>query len=189
MSVLAAALSACVVEPELLNSERIQAQFGSYGIDIISFESGIRRASLYSTESSLPVCRTYAIVQFDEVPQAAIGSEHSEVVAGASIGATFRDNGWRVYKETRYLGQQTIDPDPHGVYTLMRLGTAEPLAVHVYRLLLKKQSKVIEYATIIEAHHPDYLGLDQLEALFAVEAFAAPSTSELRAWRELLDGP
>ncbi|MGI9200381.1 MAG: hypothetical protein ACR2QL_04940, partial [Woeseiaceae bacterium] len=45
--VIAAALSACAQEPEALNSERIEERFGSYGIEVLSHEAGVRRSSLY----------------------------------------------------------------------------------------------------------------------------------------------
>lgn len=93
LSVLAAALSACVVEPELLNSERIESQFGSFGIELVAYQDGVRRANLYSIEGDRRVCRTYAVVRFDDVPDNIIADEHARIVAGASIGATFKANG------------------------------------------------------------------------------------------------
>ena len=47
--ILAAALSACSLQPELLNSERIERSFGSYGIEVLSQNSAVRRSNLYSS--------------------------------------------------------------------------------------------------------------------------------------------
>ena len=186
LPVLAAALSACVVEPELLNSERIESQFGSFGIDVVSYEQGVRRANLYSMANGRPVCRTYAVVRFDNVPEESIGPEHAQIVAGASIGATFKANGWQIFKETRYLGEQTLTPAENTIATLMHVDPPTDVAMHVYRLLLKKESQIIESATIIELHHPEYLGLTRLRELFAVDELAAPGRELLDEWTALL---
>ena len=188
LSVLAAALSACVVEPEMLNSERIESQFGSFGIDVISYEKGVRRANLYSTENGMRICRSYAVVRFDNVPEESIGPEQAQIVSGASIGATFKANGWQIFKETLHLGEQPLTPAEHAIATLMHVDQHTNVAMHVYRLLLKKESQIIEYATIIELHHPQYLGLERLRELFAVDALAKPESELLDEWTALLNG-
>lgn len=169
VTVLAAALSACVVESEQLNSERIEQQFGSYGIEVLSSKDGVRRSNLYSVDGDRRTCRTYAVVRFDDVPDSIIDREHAQILAGQSIGAIFKENGWAIYKETQYIGEHQLGRDDHPVYALMALDARPPLAMHVYRLLLKKGAQVIEYATIIELHHPQYLGRDAIEDLFVVE--------------------
>ena len=164
VTILAAALSACVVESEQLNSERIERQFGSYGIEVLSSKDGIRRSSLYSSKTDRKICRTYAVVRFDDVPDSILDREHAQILGGQSIGAIFRDNGWDIYKETSYVGVHRFGRDDHPVYALMALNEPDELAMHVYRLLLKKDSQIIEYATIIELHHPDYLDRDAVVA-------------------------
>ena len=47
-SVLAAVLSACATESVILNSERIEQHFGSYGIEVLASEAGLRRSNLFS---------------------------------------------------------------------------------------------------------------------------------------------
>ena len=86
--VLAAALSACSVQPELLNSERIEKRFGNYGIEIIAQQGSVRRSSLYSTENSLRTCRTYAIVQFVDPDIIELAGQHQAILSGESIGTT-----------------------------------------------------------------------------------------------------
>ncbi len=186
LSVLAAALSACVVESELLNSERIEAQFGTYGIEVISSTDGIRRSNLYSTEGDLRTCRTYAVVRFEDVPESLVGDEHAKILAGSSIGAIFKANGWEIFKETRYVGDLRLPADAHHLRTLMRLPDAPELAIHVYRLYLKKDSYIVEYATIIESHHPDYLTREALTELYLVDAPVRLADHELETLAELL---
>ena len=183
LAVLAVALSACVVEPELLNSERIESKFGSYGIDLLSYHGGIRRANLYSTHDGRKVSRTYALVRFDNVPTAAIGEEHAQILAGASIGATFKASGWRVFKETLHIGTIRIPPDSTHLLELMALSGRQDLAMHVYRLLLKKDTQLVEYSTITEVHHPEYFDQNGLEKLYLVDEPLALPRDELDALR------
>ena len=184
--VLEAARSACVVESELLNSERIEAAFGSYGNEVLSSANGIRRSSLYSGDASDPVCRTYAVVRFDDVPANIANDEHARILAGSSIGAIFKANGWDVYKETLYVGELALPAGEHRVRDLMHLVDARSIAVHVYRLYLRKESQVIEYATVIESHHPEYLNREQLESLYIVDAPTRLSEHELVEVSELV---
>jgi len=164
-AVLEAARRASAVEPELLNSERIEATFGSYGIDVVEDRPGLRLASLYSQTGDEKICRTFAA--------ASLNSEHRElleeleaIASGHSIGATFRRGGWRVAKKTVYTGTvplQTLRPE---VATAMRLRPPHELATHTYLLTLDKDGHSLDYAIILELHHPDYLSAAALSALF-----------------------
>lgn len=186
LSVLAAALSACVVEPELLNSERIAERFGSYGVFVISFENGIRRSMLYSENGGFRVCRTYAVVRFENVPDSIAGDEHARILAGSSIGEVFKADGWNIYKETRYVGELALPGGDSHLRDLMHLDGAAALAMHIYRLHLKKNDQTIEYATIIEIHHPEYLTRQQLEKLYLIDAPKRPSEQELSEFTDLV---
>lgn len=179
LTIFAIALSACVVEPELLNSERIKQRFGSYGIDVFKSPDGLRRSNLYSLEDGQKVCRTYAVVRFDNVPADILGNEHAQILAGASVGATFKENGWTIYKETRYVGDLALPAEAEQLRALMALEDNATLAMHVYRLLLKKDSQMIDYATIIEVHHPDYLRSEDVAGLYVVDAPAQFDETEL----------
>ncbi len=156
-AVLAAALSACATETVLLNSERIERQFGSYGIDVLASEAGLRRSSLYSIEQNERVSRTYAIVSFKEDQDSSYGPEHAKVLAGNSLGEVFKANGWSMHKQTLHIGSFEIDRSAKEISRIMQLSENRTLALHVYQLLLAKDEQIFEYATIIEAHHPDYL--------------------------------
>ena len=168
-SVIAAALDACTHESERLNSERIAERFGSYGIEVISSEPGLRRSNLYSSENDVRTCRTYAVVRFVDEPDAMIDHEHAQILAGKSIGAIFKASGWTIFKETLHVGTATLDDTAHPVATMMRLDRKAAVAMHVYRLLIEKQQRAIDYATLIELHHPDYLSRDDLLDLYPVD--------------------
>lgn len=168
-SVLAAVLSACATESVILNSERIEQHFGSYGIEVLASEAGLRRSNLFSYERDTPTCRTYAVVQFVDQLDDRYDEAHTRVLAGESIGATFREDGWDIAKHTLFVGSVRLPEGPSEVRRLMRLTGPHDLALHVYQLVLVRGAIELEYATIIEAHHPDYLGPDDLETIYEVD--------------------
>jgi hypothetical protein len=178
--VLAVALHACTAEPELLNSERIEEIFGSYGIDVLQNDLQLRRSNLYSVADGVRTCRTYAVVQFLEQPDERTQSEHARIVSGGSIGEVFKSQGWKIFKQTLHTG--TIDvSDGITVASLMRLDGNSEIAMHVYRLLLEKDATSITYATIIEVHHPDYLDLEGLRQLYPVSESTILSQDQIAA--------
>lgn len=181
-TVLAAALSACATETVHLNSERIETRFGSYGIEVLASEAGLRRSSLYSADRGVRTCRTYAVVRFTEKPHTSFCPEHAKVLAGNSLGEVFKAHGWSVYKQTLHIGSLDPGMSNTGVNRLMRLSTSRIIALHVYQLLLAKDNQVFEYATIAEAHHPDYLPESELLTIYPYddsESLSAESLSNI----------
>jgi hypothetical protein len=185
-SVLAAMLSACATESVILNSERIEQRFGSYGIEVLASEAGLRRSNLFSYDGDTATCRTYAIVQFVEQLDERYDEAHARVLAGDSIGATFREDGWDIQKHTLYVGVVRMPEGPSEVKRLMRLTGAHDLALHVYQLVLVRGDMELEYATILEAHHPEYLTKKDLEAIFEVDSGHALSRADLAQLSALL---
>lgn len=184
-AILDAALSASAVESEVLNSERIEARFGSYGIDVLSDGGGQRLASLYSGSGGDRVCRTFASVRRQAGSGDSIDSEQADIAAGRSIGATFRESGWSVAKRTLYTGAVPVSRLIGEVRERMRLAEGISVAVHAYQLVLARDRDTIDYATIIEAHHPDYLSVEALLGLFRITT-AADATIAPREFDELL---
>jgi len=176
--VLAAVLSACATEPVLLNSERIQRKFGSYGIDVLASEAGLRRSSLYSRNGGIQTCRTYAVVRFADQLDERYGEEHAEVLSGNSIGATFRSHGWNLHKQTMHIGSLELPDEPHSIAALMHVDDPQAIALHVYQLLLVRDEQVFDYAMIMEVHHPDYLSTTDLHALYEYDTTNAIGPDE-----------
>ncbi len=170
---------ACASEPVLLNSERIERRFGSYGIEVLASEAGLRRSSLYSEDGSRRICRTYAVVRFADQLHDRYGTEHGQVLAGNSIGAIFKAHGWNVHKQTLYIGELGIPAADTSITRLMQISGAPMLALHVYQLLLVKDDEVYEYATILETHHPEYLSASDLHELYDYDATNTLSPGEL----------
>ena len=184
--VFAAALSACAVEPEALNSERIEQRFGSYGVDVLQYSAGIRRSSLYSVAGDERICRTYAVVRFRDENIAGVTSEHAEVLAGQSIGATFKASGWHIQKTTLYVGALELQADQHPIARLMHLRQGTELAMHAYQLVLEQGDQSIDYATIVEVHHPDYLSPAELGRLYGDPAATRLDEQQMRELRALV---
>jgi len=161
--VLSLAQSQQSLDLELLNSERIEQTFGSYGIDVLSSDSTTRVSNLYSREGGRRICRTFAVAVYPREVDPAIRTEHAAILAGGSIGATFAASGWRVLKRNIYLGE--IESTPK-VRTLMGDIDANRLAVHIYELSVTKSRAEIGYASIVEIHHPSYLRIADLESIY-----------------------
>ncbi len=181
-AVLAVMQNACETEPALLNSERIQQRFGSYGIEVLTSEDGLRRSSLYSRDDDRLVCRTYAVVRFAEQPHDGYSEEHAKVLAGNSIGAVFRSHGWDIHKQTIYIGSLSLPARGTRIGQLMGVDSEEELALHVYQLLLARDDQVFEYATIVEMHHPEYLSESDVLDLYEYDrstGLSAPVVSDL----------
>lgn len=186
---LAAVFSACATETLKLNSERIEQRFGSYGIDVLASEAGLRRSSLYSRDGDTRTCRTYAIVQFADQLDERYQPEHSKVLEGKSIGAIFRENGWDILKKSLHIGRVRLPDSPTQVRSLMRLSGSHDLALHVYQLLLARNARETEYATILEAHHPEYLSEEDLHTLFEHEVDKPLPAADVAALSTLVLNP
>ena len=177
---LAAVLNACASETVLLNSERIERQFGSYGIDILASEAGLRRSSLYSFDETERVCRTYAVVRFSDESNSSYSSEHAKVLKGNSLGEVFKSNGWAIRKQTLHIGSFDVDTEDSDILELMRIDAPQLLALHVYQLLLLREDDVFEYATILEAHHPHYLTEAELLEIYSYDKASSLTTEMLQ---------
>ena len=188
-SVLAAILSACATESVILNSERIEQRFGSYGIDVLASEAGLRRSSLFSYDGDTATCRTYAVVQFAEQLDNRYGDAHSKVLAGNSIGATFKESGWEIEKNTLYVGHIRLPGSQTQIGELMCLNGAHDIALHIYQLVLVRDQQALEYATILEAHHPEYLSESSLRELFEYDDESALPAADLSQLSSLVFGP
>lgn len=157
---------------ELLNSERIASRFGSYGIEVLESSGQVRVSNLYSTQSGDRICRTFAVVLYPASIDPAVAAEHAAIVAGGSIGAVFAAGGWQVRKAHLYYGERDVTPH---LATLMGVPAGTRLAEHAYVLDVVKEGRVVEYAALLEIHHPAYLGVAELAEIYGS---AAPNGRE-----------
>ncbi|MDE1463385.1 hypothetical protein [Spartinivicinus poritis] len=159
------AINAETLRP-LLNSERITLKFGSYGIKVVQNGEKIRVSNLYSESDNKQTTRTLAVVVYPEMVAPAFKQEHQQIVAGGSIGATFKKSGWKINKQHTYFGEIAASPKLSQLYQLM--GGIKPtgLAMHLYQLNVSKEGNQFHYATIAEVHHPAYLTSKDLQAIY-----------------------
>lgn len=148
-----------------LNSDRIRERFGSYGIEVFEIADGVRRANLYSLEGQTPINRTLAYTTIYDVPTE-ISDEHARIMSGQSIGETFRSGGWAVIKETIATGAVTCHQIRPDVAELLGIEPHSCVAVHGYHLIVRRGESSVDYATVLELHHPDYLDVDSTQALY-----------------------
>ncbi len=159
-------LLGCGSQQPLLNSERIEETFGSYGVDVLQSSEEGRVSSLYSVSGNDKITRTFAVVKFSGPTRRAFADEHSQVAAGQSLGAVFKSAGWEIGKISYFVGEMEI-PAKYGLLAeLMQIGLPQFLAAHVYQFVIRKDDRSYDYATIAELHHPDYLSAADLEAVY-----------------------
>jgi len=164
-------LAACGTPGVTLNSERIEQAFGSYGVEVLQAEDGLRVSSLYSGSGDSKVTRTFAVVTFaGRIPEA-IAPQHARVLAGQSLGAVFKSAGWQIEKHNVFIGEMTATPEQQLLGDLMQIGLPQKVAVHVYWFVVRKDGRSVNYANIVEIHHPDYLSAADLRRLYGEVIF------------------
>lgn len=184
--IAAAAVAACTAIP--LNSDRIEARYGSYGVQLLAQDGGRRVTSLYSLDGGRRICRTHAVVLFAKPVPAALAAEHSAITNGGSIGATLRQAGWRVDKVNLHLGAIAVTAGGAGLGRRMAIEFPAELALHVYRLRVQRGNLRADYATILELHHPDYLDAPALVETYGRLPTAPLDPDELARYVALLRG-
>jgi hypothetical protein len=154
---------------ELANSDRIRLKFGNYGIEIVENGDRIRVSNLFSTAAGVKTNRTFAVVMYPAVIEPAFSKEHEAIIGGQSIGIVFKENGWLIDKHHQYIGELEAFSDMSAVQAVFGdIGEVRPV-IHVYSLMIKKNNAQFHYASIAEVHHPDYLGLKELKAIYGKE--------------------
>ncbi len=174
-------------ERQLLNSERIEQRFGSFGIRLLRSPANLRVASLFSGEGAQRVTRTFAVTRLQEIVDgSALAPADREIRAGSSIGITLKRHGWTVDKHHRLTDQLQLLPDVHQrVARLMGLKRRQPLAVHVYDLMAARDGQRLHYARIAEVHHPAYLTLPLLQRIYGAHgATDAAAREALLGWAQ-----
>ncbi len=164
-------LVACASRGDLLNSDRIERTFGSYGIEVLE-QDGLRRvSSLYSGSGTGRTTRTYAVVEYLGSPDNLYREAHDAIVAGASIGDTFRRAGWTIRKQTVFIGELEAPDEYRSLGEMMHIELPADLAVHQYLFVISNEERSFSYARITEVHHPDFLRESDLEAIYGEVIF------------------
>ena len=119
-------------------------------------------------DNGVATTRTLAVVRFAEPVPGALQSVHAKISAGASLGASLQQAGWRVMKTHVDTSHFTLTAAEREIAALMRVADDAPLALHIYRLDAVMPGQRLEYAMIAELHHPDYLRADDVQAIYGV---------------------
>ena len=174
----------------LLNSERIESCFGSYGVEVLEQQGNLRISSLYSLAGSTPapsrergslphvggseaadtpadsrITRTLAISEFATDLPKTLQAPYQAIRDGASMGATLEAAGWRVDKRHRYLGEVPIRTTS-GCISDLPTETTQPWAAQVYDLWVLHDGKEVRFALLAELHDPRYLTLQDLQRIY-----------------------
>ena len=176
----------CASSSAELNSERIARKYGSYGVEVIENTDNIRVSNLYSMEANRRVCRTFAVVGISREIDSSFAVEHAQILEGASIGAVFKRNGWNIEKRHQYIGEMTIGKQATRLARVMRLKPPTIVAVHNYMLTVSKDGSAFDYAIITEVHHPDYLTISTLWAIYGSEFSGDKKRKDTRQILELV---
>lgn len=163
-------LTACDSSQELLNSERIERRFGNFGIELLESDAELRISNLYSEQAGQRTCRTYAVVEFVQPVHVAVASVHAKIEAGQSIGSTLASAGWEIQKRLKYIGELPLTDANSAIARLMRVAVPQSLAVHSYDFAITKDEQTIDYASIVEIHHPEYLSAEQVRDIYGDSA-------------------
>lgn len=151
--------------PKLLNSERIELKFGSYGVELLYQDADTRLTNLYSLENGDKVMRTFAFVQFPAFIDTAFQQEHEEILNGGSIGAVFKQNGWIITKRQLFSGNMLCSEECSKLKSWMGAFTTDSLAMNIYSFEIEKEGRSFHYAIIAEVYHPDYLQTSDLDMI------------------------
>lgn len=164
-----------------LNSERIEQRYGSYGVELIEQGRDVRLSCLFSSHGAHQVCRTVAMVWFEHPVDPGLAEADRLIRGGASIGATFQRLGWHVDKANIDIGEFRLTSPVMGA----RMDIAVPavLAMHIYRFRAARDGRRLNYATIVELHHPDYLDRSDVERLYRRLPHETLTAAELAAIR------
>ena len=178
----------------------IEKKFGSYGLDVIENNNENRISFLFSNGDHYIALNkinaakkstgykkkyhTLALVSF--IDSAKISEVHKKIIEGGSIGATFKDYGWSITKDSLLVLELSRDIHPV-IQKWLKSKTYENLAVHVYTLTVKNKTQTIRYAEIIEIHHPDYLSLTKLKDIYDINSSREQEASAFKIKNIIID--
>tara|TARA_B110000438_G_scaffold82915_1_gene82611 strand:- start:2872 stop:3495 length:624 start_codon:yes stop_codon:yes gene_type:complete len=178
----------------------IEKKFGSYGLDVIENNNENRISFLFSNGDHYIALNkinavkkstgykkkyhTLALVSF--IDSAKISEVHKKIIEGGSVGATFKDYGWSITKDSLLVLELSRDIHPV-IQKWLKSKTYENLAVHVYTLTVKNKTQTIRYAEIIEIHHPDYLSLTKLKDIYDINSSREQEASAFKIKNIIID--
>lgn len=169
-----------------LNSERIAYFFGNYGIEVLPHADfpNLRIANLHSIHEGKKIMRTLAVTDFSADLSDSILPIHREILAGQSIGLSFKKHGWDLEKTPLYFGRL---PLPDAVCAEMAETDKTEAVFQIYRLTVRKGEKKCDYCTIAEIYSPQFLNAEWLHALYPEATQLPPPDEALQSRIQFLE--
>ncbi len=160
-----------------MNSDRITARFGSYGVELLEQSQRHRIANLHSGTPPAHICRTLAVTVFHLPVHPALQAADEAIRAGASLGATLRAAGWRVIRSD---AAQATAPAGAAFEQLSQHScpAGRPLSLQVYTLMAADDSQRLPYAAIAEAYHPEHVAMAKAPPARTLETALAGAAKE-----------
>lgn len=158
------------LNPNILNSERIEKKFGSYGVLVLAQDEkeGFRLSNLYSSQDGQRMARTIALTLYNPKMSDELKVAHEEILKGGSIGATLKKHGFSVDKQIFFRDNVSTMPDK--IRELMHT-KATNFAGIMYNLIAEKNGHLYFYCTITELYAPDFLTLSDVKEIYPDSAF------------------
>lgn len=152
------------MNPGLLNGERIEKKFGSYGVQVLTQDElfGLRLSNLYSLKGQDKIMRTLALVKFTDTMAQELTDVHRQILDGAPIGATLKKAGFDITKKLLFEGE--VGAMPAVINTMMHVN-AHMFPAVIYELMAAKDGKQFDYCTITEIYSPDYVTMCELDLI------------------------
>ena len=153
------------LKPGLLNSTRIELKFGSYGVQILTQNQGTRSrlSNLYSKHEDEKIARTIAFTQYEKIIHGKLSKVHEEILAGGSIGSTFKKHGIAIKKDLFFKG--LVTDMPNQLQQLMHTQECAFAAV-IYNLVARDGDDYYPYCTILEVYSREFLTLEEVERIY-----------------------
>lgn len=146
--------------PNILNSQRIELKFGSYGVDILAQNHTSRLANLYSFYEGQKSTRTLAFTRYHLPMDKALLLAHEEILKGGSIGSTLKNHGFQVKKQFFFL--ENISMPKISYFTNNNLPAV------IYELIANIDGRDLHYCTILEVYDPNFLTIEEARNLYPI---------------------
>lgn len=160
-----------IIKP-MLNSDRIDYFFGSYGVEtLLNCNEALQQArisNLHSVHGKHKIMRTLAVVDFITPIPPDLITAHNQIQRGGSIGSVLREEGWTLKKVATYFGEIELTA---AMLQMMSERQNTKGAIYIYQLQVQRQENTNPktYCHIIEIYSPQYLTTPWLKALYGMD--------------------
>ncbi|MEK7059414.1 MAG: hypothetical protein AAB971_01515 [Patescibacteria group bacterium] len=133
---------------DILSSDILERQFGPTEIDVLHHLDEIRviQTRALSTGQTLEI----SLVEFDSLGTREFEAAHQEILAGKSIGKTFRDHGIEFVRDQQAAEIRVLPPGFGKQFGNVQFATVVSVAIFV-------GANRLPYAEILETYSPEVI--------------------------------